>query len=337
MSAKMRKLLVTLLLSAGVGFASEARAEDDPPAWDFTLTEEAAPDSMAWDDPARISLTIDTRGADKFSAQINLEAQRAIYGLFGGDRDGEIGGYVRWNRESGGSEQQDNLELGASLDILDSTAMLDRPRFLADPTAAANERRGSVTWSAKLSSGYARTATYPDLSAAPCTTTPTLPQCRVQFTESLRSSLQLVPGGVWQERGSANGTSFSFEPRLGLDHDLLLNGPIDTATGLRTTGGYLSAIGSVKLKLAPGFIGARWELAASAQVRQALSRSTLRADDIEETAELYKLSATYFLLTPTEKSPWRIGLGVVYTNGSDPLTGKPDASTIVVSLRIGRY
>lgn len=336
MFANARRAALIVLPALGIGAANPAFADDAAPGWNITLTEAAEPDSKAWEDPARISLTIDTRGKDKFSAQVNLEIQRSLTGLFE-DRDSALGAYVRWNRESGGSEDQNNFEVGASFDVSPSTRIFDRPAGAGDPTEEANRRSGSISWAFKLSSGYARTAVYPDLGSAPCSITPTLAQCQVQFEESLRSGIQVVPFGVWQEGGSAHGLSYSIEPKFGIDHDLLLNSPIDAVTGLRKTGGYLSAVAALKFKLTPGFISPRWELAASAQLRQALSRSLLRADEIEESAELFKASATYFFALPSDTSPWRVGFGVVYARGSDPLTGKPDASTFVFALRIGQY
>lgn len=328
-----------LLFSAAAGVASAffsqpALANDD---WEVVLSEAAEPDSKSWEDPARIAFTIDTDGPDRFSAQVNLEAKRNLGEIMAG-RDGKLGGYIRWNRESGGKDQQSNFEAGVALDITPNTTYLDRPRDVeGDPTDIANRRAGTTRWALSIGTGYARTAAYADLSAAPCTTTPAVPQCQTQHEESLRSSLALVPTGVWQEGGKAKGISYSIEPKLGLDHDLILNAPIEQATGLAKKGGYLSALAGIKFKLMPGFISPSWELAASAQLRQALSRSTLRRDEIEESAELFKLSATYFFITPSETSKWRAGLGLTYTKGGDPLTGKPDVSTIVVAFRLGQY
>ena len=62
MSAKtLRTAFVLCLLS---GFAAPAIAAGVK----VDLTEEPEPDSKAWEDPARISLSIDPDGEDQFSA-----------------------------------------------------------------------------------------------------------------------------------------------------------------------------------------------------------------------------------------------------------------------------
>jgi hypothetical protein len=316
-----------------------ASAQD---GWDLSLTEAPEPDSKAWEDPARISLTIDPDGPDQFSAQVNLEGART-FGLTR-TRDGKVSGYVRWNRETG-SDPQNNLEAGLGLEagydigrLLNlNAADLRLPREQLARLADARARQWDVAL--RSSAGYARTATYPDLSTPACVATPALPQCTTQFSESIRTGLTMTVFNAGLENlDSRTGLVFSVQPKFGIDHDLLLNSPVNVDTGLVERGGYLSALGGLAVTVSDSFINQGWEIQASAQLRQRLLVSDSRRPSIERSAERFEISGTYYFIRPKiGETDFRAGIGITYTHGGDPLTGAPKGDKIVVALRLGRY
>ena len=326
----------------GLGLVLSPPAASAQDGWEFGLTEAPEPDSKAWEDPARISLTIDPDGPDEFSAQLNIEAARVVPLTRG--RDGEAGGYVRWNRETG-SDPQNNFETGAAFEfgydigrLLDlDAAELGLSREQLARLADARARQWDVA--GRVSTGYARTAEYPDLSAPACVADSTLRQCTTQFRESLRTSAAVtIFNAELENLDPGTGLAFSLQPKLGIDHDLLLNSPINVDTGVIERGSYLSALGGLAVTLSDSFANRGWEIQGSVQLRQRLHASDSRRPSIEGSAERFELSGTYYFIRPRiGESDFRAGIGVTYSDGGDPLSGAPDVDRIVLALRLGRY
>lgn len=325
-----RKILASASALAAV-FATPgiAYAQGDSRSFRVDLTEAAEPDSVAWEDPARISLTIDPNGPDKFSAQVNLEFERRIERRRG--RSTGFGGNLVWNRETGGNDRQNNFELGGFYSIDYDTSQLDDPGDGSLP----EQQDDFVDFATRFSLNYARTAEYPDLASPTCVATPAAPQCQTQFAESVRGSAAVnlfIPG--LEDNGP--GFAFSIEPKFGLDYDHLINSALD-ANGVEVTGGYLSGRAGVAVSIVPRFDDRDFELTGSVQLRQRIFASDSRRPLIESSAFLFQASATYYLVTPTEDDGWRAGVGITYTRGDDPLTGRSNVNRIVLALRIGRY
>ena len=124
-----------------------------------------------------------------------------------------------------------------------------------------------------------------------------------------------------------------------MDHDFLLNSPLDLTTGLGVKGGYLSATGGIAIVVTPTFINPGWEIKASSQFRYKIAASSTRSPTLESFAEKFEVSGTYYFVrpaTPTKKD-WRAGLGLAFSTGGDPLTGKPDEQKVVIAFRLGKY
>lgn len=334
-------------------------ADDAKLSW--KLTEEQEPSGKAWEDPARLSFTVDPNGEDIFSARINLQLEAPLRTStltdgkkFRHGRDVKASGYFRWAKESGGSDRQDNLELGAGLDIgrdLMGLYYIDPKELMSmsplERTLEAERRNKFLDYAVSIGSGFARTASYADLDAAPCDTAPSLTQCKTQYSESIRTTAEVgFYRPDWQDLrkfdadkdGNGSRLAFIFSPKVGLAHDLLLNDPIDPATGLRKKGGYLSAVAGFSIKASPSFIDPRFELAASGQIRQSLALSSSREGSIDKTAEQFELSATYYPVMPeVQNQDLRLGLGLTYTHGHDPLLGEPKGDKIVFALKLGFY
>jgi hypothetical protein len=313
------------LIAAILAIPATAHAQDN--RLHVNLTEAPEPDSVAWEDPARISLTIDPHGPDKFSAQVNLEVERQ-FSI--GARPSSFGGNLVWNRETGGKDRQNNFEAGAFLSIGYDPTVLDAPHSGADP----GQQDHFIAFAPRFSVNYARTAEYPDLSTAPCVATPAAPQCQTQFGESVRGSAAL---GIFSPGLEGQGAvAYSISVKAGVDYDHLINSPLDE-NGQEVTGGYLSALAGVAVSVVPRFDHRDFELSGSIQLRQRIFASASRRPLIESSALLFQASATYYLLTPTESSDWRAGIGITYTRGDDPLTGRSNVNRIVLALRVGRY
>jgi hypothetical protein len=312
--------------------AFPAHADDETSEisnWTWGLTEASEPESKAWEDPARLSFTIDPKGKDTFSAQINAEVKRVLSDQ--GERNRALTANVVWNRETSESAKQNNFEIGAGYEIGYSYSMLDR-----GAKSDADQAKKKFDAAYQFGIGYARTANYGDASTVLCIATPSLRQCGTEFAESVRGTAALNFFNPLFENFQS-GFGFSFEPQIGAAIDYRLNNPINVDTGIVAKGGYGSISGGIILKLLPDPDAPDWEIKLSAKVRQTVFVSASREDEIRKTAELLKASATYYFVKPSSDDDWRAGLGVTYTRGGDPLAGNKRANSIVFSLRIGRY
>lgn len=350
-----------LALVVGFALACPALAENNNLDW--TITEAQEPDGKAWEDPARFSFSIDPKGEDIFSAQINVEigtklGRAMVYSdpKFKSGRDVALNTFVRWNRESGGDDKQNNFELGGNIKVGRNLSNLyDVDENFDSLTAEersdlADVRSKSIDYSFTGGVGYARTASYADVTAAPCDSNPNLLQCRTQHKESVRAKGEIaLYSPSWhginrvtdKKSGIVSKPSFAhiFSPKFGLAYDYLINNVIDPKTLVIQRGGYLSTLAGLKVELSPSFISPRFEFSLDAQIRQALARSTTRAPTLDKTAERIELSATYYPVLPGDitNSQIRLGVGVTYTRGHDPLVGEPKGSKIVLALRAGFY
>jgi hypothetical protein len=352
MFVEFSKAALTLTISAIVAAPVLADDSAKKSKFEIALTQESAPDSKPWEDPARLSYSVIKDAPDEASIQANLElgfnlTEPNLENLVGRKRT--VGSYFRYQRETG-SDKQNNLEFGAKFNVgYDIIALLGIPAEydLTNVTPEKRKRlaeiadqRGEHTDIAyELSTGYAYTESYPDQAKAPCVTTPALPQCATQTKKSIRSSFAATVFNGNLENRAGNAIAFSIAPKFGLDHDFLLNNPLDLTTGLGVKGGYLSATGGIAIVLTPSFINPGWEIKASSQFRYKLDASSSRSPTLESLAEKFEVSGTYYFVrpaTPTKKG-WRAGVGLAFSTGGDPLTGKPDEKKLVLAFRLGKY
>lgn len=206
-----------------------------------------------------------------------------------------------------------------------------------------------MDFSAAISSSFARTAQYADLSLPVCAPPSIFAQCSTQHDESLRNEIEIGFFGpklqnfyrIQQRNGSGElrGFAFIISPKIGLTHDVLLNSPVDTDTGLKKEGSYVSGLVGLALNFTSTFVDPRFEISFEGQLRQSLIRSNSRRSSIDSTAERLELSGTYYLRMPNtaEKDDFRVGLGISYIHGHDPLNGEPEGDKVVLALRLGFY
>jgi hypothetical protein len=325
-----RLLRSVIALSSALAVPSIACAQGaSSSGWSINLTEEPEPDSPAWEDPARVSLTIDPDGPDRFSAQVNLEVEQRVARSSG--RSTAFGGNLIWNRESGGDDPQNNLEAGLFYSFDYDTGSLTDPEDGSTP----EQQENFIDVRGRASVDYARTAQYPDLTSPTCVATPQVAQCGTQFAESIRGSAAIVPFTPVLEN-QRRGFAYSIGPKFGVDYDHLINSPLDDG-GAELRGGYLSALAGLAVSIVPRFDDRDFEIAASVQLRQRLFASDSRRPDIENSALLFEASATYYLITPEDENDWRAGIGITYTRGDDPLTGRSNVNRIVLAFRLGQF
>lgn len=329
-------LPLALIAPSGIVHAQASAPPAPPPPpppspIEYTLTEAGAPKAKPWESPALLSATIDRNGRDFFEVHLNGEVQIRMSEIAGNGhiRTLQLAPTASWDRSSRPGKQQDELKIGLATRFFDDVDIRT-----VDPNS------NPLFYSLSANVNYARTGVYPNLNAAPCNTTPASPLCRKQFNESVRGSLSLFPYFATFEDVTANGRlAYSIRPQLQIAHDQIIDGTLNATTLQRITGGYSSAMVGLGIQLRPRFISPQFEFNLTGQLRQRLSASAARAPLIERTAERMEASLTYYL-TREDNDPqtrdWRVGLSVVWTEGSDPFENKPEASTIVFALRIGR-
>jgi hypothetical protein len=291
---------------------------DDPPQspWKLTLTEQSAPDSTPWTDPAVISYTVNNDGKDSYALSA---AVAALYDL-NTDSAARFGltGVIQRNNQT--SKRQNNIELGV--------------KFIAEPATLTSYTK--IT----LSTGYARTATYPtDPLPATCGAMPTLPNCVTQYKESIRTIGSIIPF-FWEDLTKA-GWGYSFAPRIDLFSDNLTDNVFNAKIGAREKGAYTGGLLGLSLLVQPNFIDPRWKLKISGQIRERFHASATRRPGIEKTAKLGSVETLYYLNDDVDKdgkkNPFRVAVSVSYTKGEDPLPGKPKKDTVLFAFKVGAF
>lgn len=326
-----RNIRALLACAAIVAAAPAVAQEGASPKLKINLTEEPEPDSKAWEDPARISATIDPDGPDSFSAQINVEVARSLTPSTAA-RQKALKAFVVWARETAADERQNHFQAGGAFTSALSNIGMDRSPGENGP---APDPRFDM--SSRVYASYGRKAVYADTTTPTCVATPTAPQCNTQFEESVRGGAAFAIFGPGFERHPKGFLAYSIAPKFGFDYDHLINNPIDPDTGSTMKGGYLSGLAGIGVSIFPSFDAPRWELSASTQLRQRITASDSRRASIKSSAVLFEAAATFYVVRPEKDGDWRAGVGLVYTRGDDPLTGQDGVNKIVLSLRIGRY
>lgn len=299
----------------------------------FTLAQDAAPGSKPWTEAGLFSYTIDRKGKDFYSIQLNGEANFRL------DTIGRtsLGPSISYKRSSAETAPKDALEAG-----------------LVGKTRGGPKDPGpwDFFYSATANIAYARSGIYPDRTKAPCDTDTTSVFCRKQYSESVKGSVDFYPFIGNFERYAdpkvarreaadtddkdARALAWSFSPRIGFAHDEVLDGAVDPVTRVKVTGGYTSVLVGAGLKLTPGFVNPPFELNLTGTVRRRLGASPGRTDLTDRTEARMQISATYFIVPESEKG-WRAGISVVWTEGGDSFEAQPKESTIVLAFRIGHF
>lgn len=179
---------------------------------------------------------------------------------------------------------------------------------------------------------------------ADCTVVPLSAECGRQHETNLRGTIQIQPfRSDWEqtmyqdpETKRWSGLSYSISPVVSLFYDHVLAAKIN-ASGIRPEGSVYGARIEMNAAFAPGFLDYRAVVRGKVQLTQAFHRAELRREAFEKSAMLYKASLDYELgrrSFDTEGSKWIPAVGVSYTYGDDPLTGKNDQDSFFVGLKV---
>ena len=296
----------------------------------FTLAQDAAPGATPWTEAGLLSYTIDRKGKDFYTIELNGDANFRLDAL----GKTSIGPSISYKRSNAETAPKDALQLG----------LVGKTRG-----GAAVPGPWSFYYSSTAKITYARTGIYPDRTKPPCDTDTTSVFCRKQYSESVKGSADFYPFvGNFERYADKDAPNkprhgenvralfWSFSPRIGVAHDEILDGAVDPVTHLKVTGGYTSVVGGAGLKLTPGLIDPPFEINLTGTVRQRVGASASRTDLTDRTEARMQLSATYFVLPQSEKG-WRAAISVIWTEGGDSFAAQPKESTIVLAFRIGHF
>lgn len=304
----------------------------------ITLQAAQVPTDQPWTEPAKLSYTINTRGRDSYSVDV---AGRGVFDLgapFFGIAE------LSWNRNNQTGKQQNNLQAAAGLHL----------EFDNTPSQGPITSRDGL-WSLFVDGriSYNRKAVYADRTTAFCVANPTAIICNTQHVESIRGTIDVSPhlgffesdqrfvppavGDTTPAHYEGPAVAHSFGTTGTFFVDSILDNKINPATGNAITGRVSGFKGVAGLALSPRFSDYRLNFRVSVQAIQTTSRSAGRVDDFNDFSHLFTASVDYDLgqgsLVPGRR--FRPSVGITYTDGSDPLAGRPDQSTITVGFRLG--
>lgn len=305
---------------------NEGGTSDKPGAVVFRLSEASVPGAQPWQEPASLSFRIDRHGKDTADIALNLAADITVVpSTIKGDfvHTAYVGPSASYKFNNASDSRSDALKLGVAAKYWRDW------RIFGDKKPPAD----ALFYAATLNVDYAREGVYPDRSKAPCDTDTTSAFCRKQFSESLKTSIGFYPFLRDFNTPADARLKVKFRPKFELAHDQILDGAIDPDTGGKVTGGYTTVFAGAGVRITPSPV---LEFNLTGGVRQRLASSRARANLIDRTEERTEISATYYVVPPSEKG-WRAGFSVIWTEGGDSFAGSPKESTILLAFRIGHF
>lgn len=331
----MRRLILSAAALAAAGLAAGAAQAQDI-SW--VVQAEDAPQKQPWTEPASFSFKSVSDGDDVIDAAIAVRASTPLPVT-----DGSLFVSAAAIRRTNPGKEQEYyaLKVGGSFTL---TNVSIEP---VDPDAPGGPRDAFALY-VDPSVSLARTTAFRDLKAV-CTP-PAPATCRDQYESSVRVEVKaqlfnpnwtnapysLDGGESWQGRGLL----WEFAPVATLFYDEVVDAKAD-ATGAKmegsVTGLQLSLNGALTPRMSDDPDRAyRLVFKGSVKAFTALDRSGPRAAAFPEEALLVTLSASYEFGNRSfefEKG-WAPSIGITYTNGEDPTTGRPDSEDVVLAFKI---
>ena len=312
--------LPPVLLLGGPAYAQSA----------VTLQAGEEPEQKAWTQPAQISFTSAKSAKDSWALDAALRAE------FQPNSSSDDMIVVRTVAQISTAEkskvQNFQGEVGYSFNWGTDTSM-DAP----DPDAFY--LYGDIKLGAKDKTIFAD-------PKAVCTTVPRPAACGKQHETSMTGTVVLQPflseweNSFYVEDGKVVGPAFthSFSPVVTFFYDEVLSAKVN-ASGIRPDGSVLGSRIDINTAFSPRFTDYRLVLKASGSWTYAAQRSALRAENFKRSSTVFKLSADYELGKRAfekvdEGGAFIPALGVTYTKGDDPITGKLDQDSFVAALKI---
>lgn len=295
-----------------------------------TLQAGEEPEQKAWTQPAQISFTSAKGAKDSWALDAALRAE------FQPNPSSDDAIIVRTLAQISTAEkskvQNFQGEVGYSFNWGTDTSM-DAP----DPDAFY--LYGDIKVGAKDKTIFAD-------PKAVCAAIPRPAACGKQHETSLTGAFVLQPflpdweNTFYVEDGKVEGPAFthSFSPVVTFFYDEILSAKVN-ASGIRPDGSVMGSKVDINTAFSPRFTDYRLVLKASGSWTYAAQRSVLRKENFKRSSTVFKLSADYELGKRAfekvdEGGAFIPALGVTYTKGDDPISGKLDQDSFVVALKI---
>lgn len=332
-----RELIVILLGSAAS--ANAASCPGGGSGCEFTLQAESTPQEQPWTQPARFAYTINNGEKDSVAVDIAGKATIAV----SKDLPLFLLADVSWHKTNQQKEPQNNLQVSGGFHF-----EVQSP----PPTGPFNKDSLFSLWvDTKL--GYNRKAVFADASKAPCNSDASLPVCQTQHVGSIRGTIDVSPyWGIFESEQSftvqgADGSSTGVYDGPAIAHNFGVIGTffydnateatLNPETGKQITGTVTGFKGKAGLALSPKFTSYRAVLRADVQAIQTTSRALLRQDDFDDFTHLVTVSLDWDLSDRSmlkDEKDIKPSIGITYTDGADPLTGRKDQSSWVIGLKL---
>lgn len=312
-----------------------------PAAWGqtvkLTVAADEAPKDKAWEEPAKFSWTSD-EGNESVAIDIAVKATGAT-----GFEDSLWSAYLVAHTNDNEKKLQESYKAGVGFnyDISlgpdvgpDGQIMPDTPTLVTNTGVA-----------------FQRKAVYIDTPPPPCTGNPSLAFCDTQHEESLQLTLDLALSVSWLEKPvffngkTDKGVSvpenlppfiYAISPSLMLFHDETVSAVVNPTTGLKADGGVSGARAKISAAVTPRWLDYRLTLRASVQQVEAFDRADSRQALFAKSSTLSSASLDYnFAGASFDKSPgWKPSIGISYSSGADPLSGRADKEQTVVAFKL---
>lgn len=346
----------TLLLTAGALFmtAEPTSAQSICDGCTLSVTGAEAPTPQLWTQPSAFSqVESSDEGQDRRTIDLAARLSRGV-GAYSGDWTLDSW-FVRAvaNVSDQAKKQQENYaaQIGVKLDWNPTTARYrGRIQDLSEAERDAARYAIGTAWSAFVDAhiGLNSKATFANLSAEPCLGSPNLPQCGTQDQTSVTVALDIQPYHCSFEAACPRGPgrevlqseedtqwSVAFSPRARFFYDEVTEAVLNSE-GRREEGGVAGARVTLDLAVSPPVLDNRLVFRVGVQHVRAFSRSDLRAERFPGESELLVASMDVELgHRSTEPGPgWVPSVGIAYSDGEDPLTGRSDRRDTTYAFRL---
>lgn len=313
--------------------ASAAHAQSDN-APKFTLNGDEVPKSQPWTEPAAFAYTKDA--GEKASVSVDV-AGRVDWRL-GDVTETTNTGFVR-------AVAHRNTDEGSQVESYAGEFGLHFEPNTAPPGSQAPEDFARAWYFFNdLSLGYRYKTNFDDEKEG-CDAVPSPASCvrshegsaRLTWTvQPFHSVFEIAPAfvdGALSDESPA--VAYSFGPTLTVFSDQVVHAKVDEA-GVKPEGNVTGASAGLALAVSPRLFAYRLVFRGSVQQTEALERANGRRAGFPRSSTLASASINIDLGARSfEKGPaWVPSIGISYTKGDDPLSGKLDQEQTVVGVKL---
>jgi hypothetical protein len=313
-----------------LGFVGPVVAADGSEAT-IVLNAAEEPETQSWTEPASVNFTDSADAKDSWAVDVAGKYEAAL-GQSG--NNWFVRGVVQKNTQLKKEVENYAAEIGAKFDLNSESGFGIRTTTWYLPTKV------SLAWTDKT--------LFPD-PKADCAAVPLPVECTKQEEQSLRASFSTLlfrssfeDVVAWADSthtsvaGPKSGWTHSLLPTVTVFYDDLIDAKLDAA-GVEPDGHVLGAKVVLSAATSPAFSDYRLILSATLQGVFAFERSDRRKANFASDSTLIKLSADYELGQRSYYLPgpgWVPAIGISYTSGDDPLSGKLDQDFVMVGFKV---